>query len=91
VADAAQSAAFESATTLRTTRGDRDAAYRAAQEAVADGGEGMRLVGFVVEPGTDEVSVTVANRAPTILAGRIGSLSSLVRARTTETSSVASP
>lgn len=88
VADAAQNAAFESATTLRKTQGDRDAAYRAAQEAVAEEDESLRLVGFEIDPQTNEVQVTVAKKAPTILVERIGFLSSLTRARTTETSSV---
>ncbi|HEX5950847.1 MAG TPA: hypothetical protein VFZ96_07585 [Actinomycetota bacterium] len=91
VADAAQTAAFESATTLRSTRGDRDAAYRAAQQAVAEADEGLRLAGFVIDPRTNEIRVTVAKKAPTILVERIGFLSSLARARTTEASSIASP
>jgi hypothetical protein len=91
VADAAQTAAFESATALRSTRGDRDAAYRAAQQAVAETDEGLRLTGFVIDPRTNEIRVTVAQKAPTILVERIGFLSSLTRARTTEASSIASP
>lgn len=91
VAEAAQTAAFESATTLRETHGNRDAAYRAAQAAVAGTDEGLRLVEFEIEPRTQEVRVTVAQTAPTILAQRIGFLSSLTRARTTETSRAARP
>lgn len=91
VADAAQSAAFQSATTLKSTRGDRDAAYRAAQDAVAEADDGLRLAEFVIDPGSDEIRVTVATKAPTILVERIGFLSPLTRARTTETSSIASP
>lgn len=91
VADAAQSAAFQSATTLKSTRGDRDAAYRAAQDAVAEADDGLRLAEFVIDPGSDEIRVTVAKKAPTILVERIGFLSPLTRARTTETSSIASP
>lgn len=91
VADAAQSAAFQSATTLKSTRGDRDAAYRAAQDAVTEADDGLRLAEFVIDPGSDEIRVTVAKKAPTILVERIGFLSPLTRARTTETSSIASP
>lgn len=91
VADAAQNAAFESATTLRQTRGDRDAAYRAAQQAVAEEDESLRLVGFRIDPATNEVQVTVAKKAPTILVERIGFLSSLTRARTTESSGIPAP
>lgn len=91
VADAAQNAAFESATTLRETHGDRDAAYRTAQEAVTDEDETLRLVAFEIDPRTNEVRVTVVKKAPTILIERIGFLSSLTRARTTETSSGPTP
>ena len=91
VADAAQNAAFESATTLRQTHGDRDAAYRAAQETVAEEDETFRLVGFEIDLRTNEVRVTVVKKAPTILVERIGFLSSLTRARTTETSSAPAP
>lgn len=91
VAEAAQSAAFESATTLRSTRGDRDAAYRAAQDAVSETDPSLRLVAFVIDQRTDEVEVTVAKKAPTVLAERFGFLRSLTKARTTETSSIAGP
>lgn len=91
VADAAQGAAFQSATTLKSTRGDRDAAYRAAQDAVTEADDGLRLAEFVIDPGSDEIRVTVTKKAPTILVERIGFLSPLTRARTTETSSIASP
>ena len=90
MADAAQSAAFESAMTLRTTRGDRDAAYRAAQEAVADGGEGMLSSVSWSNPGrTRSASPWRTGRRRSSPGGSVPS--SLVRARTTETSSVASP
>lgn len=91
VADAAQTAAFESATTLRKTQGDRNAAFRAARDSVAEADEDLRLAEFVIDPLTNEVRVTVTQKAPTLLAERIGFLRSLTRARTTETSSVGGP
>lgn len=91
VADAAQTAAFESATTLRKTQGDRNAAFRVARDSVAEADEDLRLAEFVIDPLTNEVRVTVTQKAPTLLAERIGFLRSLTRARTTETSSVGGP
>ncbi len=91
VADAAQTAAFESATTLRKTQGDRNAAFRAARDSVAEADEDLRLAEFVIDPLTNEVRITVTQKAPTLLAERIGFLRSLTRARTTETSSVGGP
>ncbi len=89
VAQAAESAAFEGATTLRTTRGDRQAALRAAEEAVEREDPDLRLVGFLIDPQDHSVTVTVTDKAATLLAGRIGFLRSFTRARTTETSASA--
>lgn len=87
VAEAAQTAAFEAESTLQQTRGDRKAAYDAAIQAVLDAGlDAERLRGFVIDPRTDAVTVTVASRAPTLLVGHIGFLRSLTKARSTETS-----
>lgn len=87
VAEAAQNAAFEAESTLQQTRGDRKAAYDAAVQAVLDAGlDADRLRGFVIDPKTDAVTVTVASKAPTVLVGRIGFLRSLAKARSTETS-----
>lgn len=87
VAEAAQNAAFEAESTLQQTRGDRKAAYDAAIQAVLDAGlDAGRLRGFVIDPRTDAVTVTVASKAPTLLVGRIGFLRSLAKARSTETS-----
>lgn len=84
VADAAQTAAYEAATTLRSTRGDRQAAYRTAATVVED--EGVRLVEFVIDPQTNAVTVTVSGKASTLLVGRIGFLKGFAKAKTTETS-----
>lgn len=87
VAEAAQNAAFEAASTLQETRGDRQAAYDAAVRAVLDAGlDEDRLRGFVIDPATDAVTVTVASKAPTLLVGRVGFLRPLAKARSTETS-----
>lgn len=87
VAEAAQNAAFEAERTLQESRGDRKAAYDAAVQAVLDAGlDADRLRGFVIDPQTDAVTVTVASKAPTLLVGRIGFLRPLAKARSTETS-----
>lgn len=87
VAEAAQNAAFEAATTLQQTRGDRKAALDAAVRAVLDEGlEAERLRDFVIDPETNAVSVTVTDKAPTLLVGRIWFLRPFAKARSTETS-----
>ena len=91
VADAAQTAAFESATTLRSTQGDRQAAYQAALDAVGEADPDLRLAEFVIDQQTNEVVVTVSDKASTLLMGRIGFLRSLTKAKTTESSEVSAP
>ena len=91
VADAAQTAAFEGAASLRSTQGDREAAYRAALQAVEDAGSTLRMAEFVIDPQTGQVTVTVTHKASTLLMGRIGFLRSLTKARATETSEPPSP
>jgi len=86
VADAAQTAAFEAAATLERSRGDRDAAYRAAVDAVEGIDADATLTRFVIDARTGQVTVTVVGRADTIVAGRIGFSRSLTKAKTTETS-----
>jgi mannitol-1-phosphate/altronate dehydrogenase len=87
VAEAAQDAAFEAARTLQESRGDRQAAYDAAVQAVLDAGlEADRLRGFVIDPQTEAVTVTVTSKAPTLLVGRIGFLRPFAKARSTESS-----
>ena len=86
VADAAQTAAFEAAATLERSRGDRDAAYRAAVDAVEGIDADATLTRFVIDARTGQVTVTVVGRADTFIAGRIGFSRSLTKAKTTETS-----
>lgn len=85
VADAAQTAAFEAAATLKTSKGDREAAYQAAIDAVSETDEGAKLTQFVIHPETGEVTVTVTKRASTLVAGRIAFTKHLTKAKTTET------
>lgn len=85
VADAAQTAAFEAAATLKASRGDREASYRAALDAVAEADAGAKLTQFVIDAETGDVTVTVTKRASTLLAGRIALTKPLTKAKTTET------
>jgi uncharacterized membrane protein len=87
VADTAQTAAYEAASTLRSTRGDRTAAYQAAITVVEE--DGVRLVEFVIDPQTEAVTVTVSDKASTLLVGRIGFLKGFAKARSSETSETA--
>ena len=91
VADTAQSAAYEAASTLRSTNGDSAQAYQTAQQVVADASSDLRLSGFSIDPQTDQVTLTVTHKAPTLLMGRIGFLKSFTKARTTETSELTVP
>jgi len=91
VANAAQEAAFEAGSTYRSSRGDRQAAYRAALQVVEEAGAETKLARFVIDDPTGRVTVTVTRRAPTLLAGRIGFTKDLTRVKATETSEPASP
>ena len=90
VADSAQKASFEAVKTLEATRADGEAAYRAALAVVEDEG-GVRLVGFVIDPQTDAVTVTVSGKASTLLVGRLGFLKGFVKAKSSDTADVAPP
>jgi Flp pilus assembly protein TadG len=91
VADAAQTASFEAASTLRTTRGDRRAAYDAAVVAVTEVDGDARMKDFLIDTASGEVSVTVTKKVSTLLVGRFGLLEELKRATATETSSLSGP
>lgn len=90
-ADAAQTASFEAAQTLRTSRGDRRAAYEAATAAVAEADAGARMKDFAIDTASNEVSVTVTKKVSTLLVGRFGLFEELGRATATETSSLSGP
>lgn len=87
VSDAAQTAAFEAALKLRDTH-DREVAYQAALEVVADAGGGARIPpgGFVIDATTGQVTVTVTRKVSTLLVGRFGLLKDLQKAKAVETS-----
>ncbi len=88
VTSAASDAALEAANVFKQT-GDRNQAYRAAAELVNEDAPGARIPvkdGFSISPATGAVTVTVVKRASTLIAGRIGFLDSLTRAKATETS-----
>jgi len=93
VADAAQAAAFDAAATLRSSRGDRDASYQAALQAVHDVDANVKLTDFVIDGQTGQVTVTVTvtGKASTLLAARIGFTKHLTKAKTTETSGAPAP
>lgn len=85
VADAAQGASFEAARTLKTSGGDRRAAFEAAKDAVAETDADAKMKDFVVNPASAEVTVTVTKRVSTILVGRFGLFDGFTRATATET------
>jgi hypothetical protein len=88
VTSAASDAALEAATVFKET-GDRNQAYRAAVESVKHEAPGSLIPakdGFSIDPRTGRATVVVVKRASTLIAGRIASLDSLVRARAKETS-----
>ena len=91
VADAAQAAAFDAASTLRSSRGDRDASYQAALQAVHDVDADVKLTDFVIDGQTGQVTVTVTGKASTLLAARIGFTKHLTKVKTTETSGAPAP
>ena len=91
VAHAAQEAAFDAAATLRSSRGDRDASYQAALQAVHDVDADVKLTEFVVDGQTGQVTVTVTGKASTLLAARIGFTKHLTKVKTTETSGAPAP
>jgi len=91
VAHAAQAAAFDAASTLRSSRGDRDASYQAALQAVHDVDADVKLTDFVIDGQTGQVTVTVTGKASTLLAARIGFTKHLTKVKTTETSGAPAP
>lgn len=91
VVDAAQEAAFDGAAALRSSRGDRDTSYQAAVDAVRGTDADAKLTSFAIDPQTGQVTVTVTDRASTLLAGRIAFTRHLTKARATETSEAPAP
>jgi uncharacterized membrane protein len=88
VTSAASDAALEAANVFKQT-GDRSQAYQAAVDLVNEDAPGARIPakdGFSIDPQTGKVTIIVVKRASTLIAGRIGFLDSLTRAKATETS-----
>jgi Flp pilus assembly protein TadG len=88
VTNAASDAALEAATVFKQT-GDRNQAYKAAVQSVKKDAPDSLIPdkdGFSIDPRTGKATVVVVKRASTVIAGRIGFLDSLVRAKAKETS-----
>jgi len=88
VTEAASDAAREAANVFKQT-GDRNQAYQAAADLVNEDAPGARIPakdGFSIEPQTGRVTIVVVRKASTLIAGRIGFLESLTRAKITDTS-----
>jgi len=88
VTSTASDAAREAANVFKQT-GDRNEAYKAAVKLVKEEAPGSLIPakdGFSIDPRTGKATIVVVERASTLIAGRIGSLDSLVRAKAKETS-----
>ena len=88
VTNAASDAALEAATVFKQT-GDQNEAYKAAVKSVKEDAPGSLIPdkdGFSIDPRTGKATIVVVESASTLIAGRIGSLDSLVRAKAKETS-----
>jgi uncharacterized membrane protein len=88
VTSAASDAALEAATAFKQT-GDRNQAYKAAVQSVKEDAPDSMIPdkdGFSIDPRTGKATVVVVKRASTLIAGRVGFLDSLVRAKAKETS-----
>jgi len=88
VTSAASDAALEAATVFKQT-GDRNQAYKAAVKLVNQDAPDSLIPakdGFSIDPRTGKATIAVVKRASTLIAGRIGFLDSLVRAKAKETS-----
>jgi uncharacterized membrane protein len=88
VTSAASDAALEAATVFKQT-GDRNQAYKAAVQSVKKDAPDSMIPdrdGFSIDPRTGKATVVVVKRASTLIAGRVGFLDSLVRAKAKESS-----
>jgi uncharacterized membrane protein len=88
VTSTASDAALEAANVFKET-GDRNQAYQAAVKLVNEEAPESRIPdkdGVSIDPRTGKATVVVVNRASTLIAGRIGFLDSVVRAKAKETS-----
>ena len=88
VTSAASDAALEAATVFKQT-GDRNQAFKAAEQSVKKDAPDSMIPdkdGFSIDPRTGKATVVVVKRASTLIAGRVGFLDSLVRAKAKESS-----
>jgi uncharacterized membrane protein len=83
--NAAESAAFEAASTYKTTQSVNEAKATAVAQVKQDD-EGARITSFKVDQTSGEVTITLAKRASTILAGKIDFLRKLTKATASNTS-----
>jgi uncharacterized membrane protein len=83
LSDTAQQAAFDGASTYQTTR-DVQTAEQAADQTATGGG--ARLVSFVVNKQTGDVTVTLAKKAPTVVIQRFSYTKKWGELRETDTS-----
>ncbi|HZP89653.1 MAG TPA: hypothetical protein VFC04_01510 [Actinomycetota bacterium] len=88
VSSAAGDAAFEAASVYKTTH-NIDDAKAAALDQIQQQVPGAKLTrdGFVLDPITGNVTITITKRASTLLAGRIGFLKHFTKAVGTGTGS----
>ncbi len=83
--NAAENAAFEAASTYKTTRSVSEA-KQAAVDQVRQDAAGARMTKFSIDPTTGDATVSLAERASTLLAGRIGLFKKLTKATASHTS-----
>ncbi len=87
VASAAQDAAQEAATAFKQS-GNRNDAFQAAVQQVAQEDPGARIPknGFSIDQSNGQVTVTVVKTASTLIAGRVSLFQDLTKAKATSTS-----
>lgn len=81
----AENAAFEAASTYKTTRSVAKAKQAAVDQIQKDAAS-ARMTEFSIDQSTGQATVSLAERASTILAGRIGFFKKLTRATASHTS-----
>jgi uncharacterized membrane protein len=87
VANAADKAAFQAASTFKDSH-DRNQALQAAEQAVQEQAPGAKIArgGFSIDVSTGEVTVKVVKRAWTLLAWRLSQTKAYTKAVATSTS-----
>ncbi len=85
LSNAADAASLDAATAYRDSSSSRDA-EAAAQARVEQDVAGARITRFSIDPSTKEVTLTLVERASTLLAGRIGFLKHFTKVSASSTS-----